>query len=170
MGLLIDHLLSLSRSARQDVLRASVDVSAAAESVIAELRSATPERRVETIVQPHMVADADATLLEMILVNLLGNAWKFTAKHESARIEVGVADTDGEHTFFVKDDGAGFDPDHAEHLFGPFQRLHSTAEFEGDGIGLATVQRLVARHGGRVWAEAQVEKGATFYFTLPARV
>ena len=113
------------------------------------------------------MVDADATLLEVILVNLLGNAWKFTSRHGAARIAVGVTDADGERAFFVRDDGAGFDPGHAEHLFGPFQRLHSTEEFEGDGIGLATVQRLVARHGGRVWAEAEVEKGATFYFTLP---
>jgi PAS domain S-box-containing protein len=168
MGLLIDHLLSLSRSARQDLLRQSVDVSAAAESAIFDLRNAAPERRVETIVQPHMVADVDATLLDVVLVNLLGNAWKFTSKHETARIEVGALDADGERAFFVKDDGAGFDMRHAEHLFGAFQRLHTTDEFEGAGIGLATVQRLVARHGGRVWAEAEVEKGATFSFTLLA--
>ena len=167
MGLLIDHLLALSRSARQDLLRESVDLSAMATSVIADLRSEAPGRRVEAIVQPNLVVDADATLLGVILDNLLSNAWKFTSKHETARVEVGVTDADGERAFFVKDDGAGFDMRRAEHLFGPFQRLHTTAEFEGDGIGLATVQRLVARHGGRAWAEAEVEKGATFSFTLP---
>jgi light-regulated signal transduction histidine kinase (bacteriophytochrome) len=111
--------------------------------------------------------DADPVLLHVVLTNLLGNAWKFTAKHEAARIEVGTKDTDGERAFFVKDDGAGFDMATAQHLFGAFQRLHAANEFEGDGIGLATVQRLVARHGGRVWGEAEVEKGATFFFTLP---
>ena len=168
MGVLIDDLLALSRSARQDLLRKSVDLSAMAASVIADLRSAAPGRRVEAVVQPDLVVDADTTLLEVILVNLLGNAWKFTSRHETARIEVGVTDTDGERAFFVRDDGAGFDMHEAEHLFGAFQRFHTADQFEGDGIGLATVQRLVARHGGRVWAEAEVEKGAMFYFTLPA--
>ena len=168
MGLLIDDLLGLSRAARKDLLRESVDLSAMATSVLVDLRSEAPERRVEAVVQPDLVVDADATLLRMILTNLLSNAWKFTSRHETARIEVGVANTDGERAFFVKDDGAGFDMREAEHLFGAFQRLHTTDEFEGDGIGLATVQRLVARHGGRVWAEAEVEKGATLSFTLPA--
>src|SRR5450759_4171887 len=168
MGLLIDDLLGLSRAARKDLLRESVDLSAMATSVLVDLRSEAPERRVEAVVQPDLVVDADATLLRVILTNLLTNAWKFTSRHETARIEVGVADTDGERAFFVKDDGAGFDMREAEHLFGAFQRLHTTDEFEGDGIGLATVQRLVARHGGRAWAEAEVEKGATLSFTLPA--
>jgi PAS domain S-box-containing protein len=167
MAHLIDGLLVLSRASRQEVLRKNVDVSAMARSVIADLRSEHPERRVEVVIQPDLTADADATLLHVILTNLLGNAWKFTAKHETARIEVGVTDGGGERAFFVKDDGAGFDMAAAQHLFGAFQRMHSADEFEGDGIGLATVQRLVARHGGRVWAEAEVEKGATFYFTLP---
>ena len=103
----------------------------------------------------------------MILTNLLTNAWKFTSRHETARIEVGACDTQEGRAFFVKDDGAGFDPKQAKHLFGAFQRYHAVDEFEGDGIGLATVQRLVAKHGGRVWAEAEVGKGATFFFTLP---
>ena len=139
-----------------------------AAAVIADLRLAEPERRVESVVQPHLVAAADAALLNVMLTNLLGNAWKFTAKHETARIEVGVADADGERAYFVRDDGAGFDLSQAEHLFGAFQRFHPAADFAGDGIGLATVQRLVSRHGGRVWAEAEVERGATFFFTLPA--
>jgi PAS domain S-box-containing protein len=168
MGLLIDHLLILSRSAHQTLLRKRVDLSATAASTLADLRNEAPGRRVEATIEPGLVVDADATLLGVILANLLGNAWKFTSKHEAARIEVGATDADGERAFFVKDDGAGFDMRHAEHLFGAFQRLHTTDEFEGDGIGLATVQRLVARHGGRVWAEAEVENGATFYFTVPA--
>ncbi len=168
MGLLIDHMLALSRAARKDLLCEPVDLSAVAASVLNDLRASTPERRVETLVQPGLVVVCDATLLRLILENLLGNAWKYTAKHESARIEVGVVDADGERGFYVKDDGAGFDGAYAEHLFGAFQRMHTADQFEGDGIGLATVQRLVARHGGRVWAEAEVEKGATFSFTLPA--
>ena len=169
MGQLIDHLIALSHSARQDLLRKRVHLSDMAASVIADLRIAAPERRVEAVVQPDLVVEADSALLEVILVNLLSNAWKFTSRHETARIEVGVTDADGERAFFVRDDGAGFDPARAGHLFAPFQRLHTTAEFGGDGIGLATVQRLVARHGGRVWAEAAVEEGATFFFTLPAQ-
>ena len=105
--------------------------------------------------------------MRALLTNLLGNAWKFSAHHESARIEVGVEQRDGELAFFVRDDGAGFDMAYAEKLFGAFQRLHSPDEFEGLGIGLATVQRIARRHGGRVWAEAAVEQGATFWFTLP---
>jgi PAS domain S-box-containing protein len=167
MALLIDGLLVLSRAARKEMLRRSVDLSAMVASVVADLQIAQPERRVEVVISPDLVVDADPVLLHVILTNLLGNAWKFTAKHEAARIAVGTEDTDGERAFFVRDDGAGFDMDTAQHLFGAFQRLHTDTEFEGDGIGLATVQRLVARHGGHVWAEAEVEKGAAFFFTLP---
>jgi light-regulated signal transduction histidine kinase (bacteriophytochrome) len=110
----------------------------------------------------------DAVLLRAILANLLSNAWKFTSRHETARIEVGVTDSADGPAFFVRDDGAGFDMEAATRLFGPFQRYHSPEDFAGDGIGLATVQRLVARLGGQAWAEAEVEKGATFSFTLPA--
>ncbi|HET6496528.1 MAG TPA: PAS domain S-box protein [Thermoleophilia bacterium] len=168
MAALIDDLLGLSRASRQDLLRREVDVSAMASSILEELRETAPERSVEVVVAPGMTAVADQVLLRMILANLLGNAWKFTSTHETARIEVGVTDSGGERVFFVRDDGAGFDPKYATHLFGAFQRLHPTGEFEGTGIGLATVQRLVGRHGGRVWAEVEVEKGATFFFTLPA--
>jgi light-regulated signal transduction histidine kinase (bacteriophytochrome) len=167
MGLLIDHLLALSRAARGDLVRKPVAVSAIAVSVLADLRRQAPERNVETLVEPGLTAHADETMARAVLTNLLGNAWKFTSAHGSARIEVGVTDADGERAFYVKDDGAGFDMGRAEHLFGAFQRLHAAEEFEGDGIGLATVQRLVHRHGGRVWAEAEPEKGATFFFTLP---
>jgi PAS domain S-box-containing protein len=166
MGLLIDDLLGLSRAARRDLIVSSIDLSGLAEEVLAELRQEQPERKVNVVIAPHLRADADPTLLRMILVNLLGNAWKFTSKHETARIDVGVSEAGGERIFFVRDDGAGFDTRYAQNLFGAFQRMHSPGEFEGTGIGLATVQRLVTRHGGRVWAEAEVEKGATFYFTL----
>ncbi len=167
MGRLIDGLLALSHSSHQDLVRERVDLSALAASVLEDLRKAGRGRQVEAVVQPDLVADADAALLEVILTNLLGNAWKFTSRHETACIEVGVTDADGERAFYAKDDGAGFDVDAAEHLFGAFRRFHATEQFEGDGIGLATVKRLVARHGGRVWAEAKVEQGATFFFTLP---
>jgi PAS domain S-box-containing protein len=166
MARLIDELLGLSRAARQEMQLEEVDLSALAAEVLAELAAAEPARRVEAVVAPGLRAMADAALLRAILANLLGNAWKFTGKHEAARIEVGALDADGERVFFVRDDGAGFDPAHAGHLFGAFQRMHSPGQFEGDGIGLATVQRLVTRHGGRVWADAEVEQGATFYFTL----
>jgi PAS domain S-box-containing protein len=167
IALLIDNLLKLSRASRIDLLYESVDLSAMAETVLADLRSEQPERRVEAVIQPGLEADADATLLHLILSNLLDNAWKFTSKHEAARIEVGALDAGGEPAYFVRDDGAGFNMARAQHLFGAFQRFHTADQFDGDGIGLATVQRLVAKHGGRVWAEAEVEKGATFYFTLP---
>jgi PAS domain S-box-containing protein len=167
MAMLIDGLLSLSRTSRKDVLREPVDVSAMATSILAELREADPEREVEVVVAPGMRVDADAALLRVILSNLLGNAWKFTSRRAVAHIEVGVTDAGGERALFVSDDGAGFDAATAQHLFGAFQRFHTSAEFAGDGIGLATVQRLVARHGGRVWAQARAGEGATFYFTLP---
>jgi len=167
MGRLIDDLLGLSRVARRDLIREQVDVSALAREVADELRAEHEARAVEVVIAPDMGADADPRLLRVILRNLLDNAWKFSAKHEAARVEVGVTDADGERAFFVRDDGAGFDPEHAEHLFGAFQRLHTAEEFQGNGIGLAMVQRLVNRHGGRAWAEGQVEKGATFFFTLP---
>ena len=166
MGRLIDELLSLSRMSRQEMRVQDVDVSGLAEEVVEELRAVEPARVVHVAVQPGVRADADEALLRDILANLIGNAWKFTRQHESASIEVGVLAGD-EPVFFVRDDGAGFDQAHAGRLFGAFQRMHSDQQFEGTGIGLATVQRLVARHGGRVWAEAEVEKGATFSFTLP---
>jgi light-regulated signal transduction histidine kinase (bacteriophytochrome) len=168
MGALIDHLIELSRTARVDLVSERVDLSAVAAEVLTDLRRLAPERRVEAVVQPGLVVEADATLIEVILVNLLGNAWKFTSQRETAHIDVGATDGDGERAFFVRDDGAGFDLDNAEHLFGAFQRFHTPEEFPGDGIGLATVKRLVTRHGGRVWAEAEVGEGATFFFTLPA--
>ncbi len=114
-----------------------------------------------------LCARGDRRLLEVVLENLLGNAWKFTGSHPSARIEVGRAACDGQPAFYVRDDGAGFDMAYAANLFGPFQRLHRSDEFEGSGIGLATVQRIIRRHGGEVWAESAPECGATFYFTLP---
>jgi len=167
MAQLVDDLLGLSRLSRQDLIRAPVDISALCLEVADELRTEHPDRQVEVCVEPGMSANADGALVRVILYQLLDNAWKFTGKHAMALIEVGTSDAD-EPAFFVRDDGAGFDPRYAEHLFGAFQRMHTPEEFEGDGIGLATVQRLVVRHGGLVRAEAEIEKGCTFYFTLPS--
>jgi len=168
MGQLIDDLMGLSRVARRDLLRATVDVSGLAAEVAEELRHETPGRTVAVSITPGMTANADPALLRIILRHLLGNAWKFTAKHETALIEVGVTDRDGRPAFYVRDDGVGFDPRYSGQLFGVFQRLHPAGDYPGDGIGLATVQRLVARHGGSVWAESEVDRGATFFFTLPS--
>jgi signal transduction histidine kinase len=166
MAAMIDNLLALSRASRTELSRERVDVGAVALSVFEDLRMEQPERQVSFSVAPDLCVDADATLVRVIVANLLGNAWKFTSKRESAHIEVGVTGVAGERAFFVRDDGIGFDMERAEHLFGAFQRMHEADKFAGDGIGLATVQRLVSMHGGRVWAESRAAEGATFYFTL----
>src|SRR5437879_4128910 len=166
MGVLIDDLLLLSRVTRAELNRVPVDLSALAESVAAELKRTAPERAVEVVITPGVTVEGDPRLLRVVLENLLGNAWKYTGKNPRARIEFGVDQRDGQRACFVRDDGAGFDMTYAKKLFGAFQRLHSTVEFEGTGVGLATVQRIVHRHGGRVWAEGAVDRGATFYFTL----
>jgi PAS domain S-box-containing protein len=167
MSQLIDDLLKLSRVTRSEMRREPVDLSALAQAIAAELQAAQPERQIEWSIAPGLVANADANLMRILLANLLGNAYKFTAKHSSARIELGMIEQEGQPVYFVRDDGAGFDMTYADKLFGAFQRLHSANEFEGTGIGLATVQRIVHRHGGRVWAEGAVEQGASVYFTLP---
>ncbi len=168
MDHLIEDLLSLSRVVQREMCRRTVDLSAHAVEIAAELHRTDPERAVEIEIANGLVVDGDERLLHVALENLLGNAWKYTGKHERARIELGVLSADGEPVYFVRDDGAGFDPAYTDRLFGAFQRMHSPTEFEGSGIGLATVQRIIHRHGGRVWAEGAVERGATFYFTLPA--
>jgi PAS domain S-box-containing protein len=166
MGKLIDDLLELSRVTRVDMIRERVDLSALARSITERLQGMEPGRKVEFAIHEGSTAYGDARLLEVMLANLLENAWKFTGKHASARIEFGRTEMGGQPVHFVRDDGAGFNMAHAGKLFGGFQRLHSRSEFPGTGVGLATVQRIVYRHGGKVWAEAEVEKGATFYFTL----
>jgi PAS domain S-box-containing protein len=166
MGGLIDDLLKLSRLSRSEMTREQVDLSALTRGIAEELRTGDPARNVTFDIAPGLVVHGDKALLTILLDNLLGNAWKFTSKHPSARIEIGVTEKEGQSVYFVRDDGAGFDMAHVGTLFAPFQRLHGMAEFPGTGIGLATVQRVVQRHGGRAWAEGEVEKGATFYFTL----
>lgn len=165
---LIDDLLKLSRVSRTELVRRPVDLSHLAQVIGAELQQAEPGRQVEFRVAPGLHTRGDERLLRIVLENLLRNAWKFSAKRAIAHIEVG-ARAEPEPVFFVRDNGAGFDPAFAGRLFGVFQRLHSSSEFAGTGVGLATVQRIVNRHGGRVWAEAEVERGATFYFSLPAQ-
>jgi X-X-X-Leu-X-X-Gly heptad repeat protein len=166
MGRLIDDLLGLSRVTRAELRRSPVDLSALARSVAVELARAEPERKVAMVIADGVVAEGDAPLLRIALENLLGNAWKFTGKRATARIEVGTMSVDGGMAYFVRDNGAGFDPAYEAKLFGVFQRLHSTHEFDGTGIGLATVKRIVSRHSGRIWATGSVDRGATFYFTL----
>ncbi|MFO0748468.1 MAG: PAS domain S-box protein [Myxococcota bacterium] len=165
MGQLIDDLLDLSRVTRADVSRWPVDLAGMAKQVRRTLERAEPARRVTWVIPDELVADGDPRLLEIVCENLLGNAWKFTSKKATACIEIGRA-ADG--AFFVRDDGAGFDMAYADKLFGVFQRLHQANEFEGTGVGLAIVQRVVHRHGGRVWAVGEVDRGATVYFTLGA--
>jgi signal transduction histidine kinase len=166
MARLIDALLNLSRLGRSELQKAGVDLSAMARSIAEGLKKTQPERDVEFVVADGLKAEGDERLLRVLMDNLLGNAWKFTGRHGRGRIEFGAVRTDGKPAYFVKDDGAGFDTAYADKLFVPFQRLHSAGEFPGTGIGLATVQRIVHRHGGRIWAEGEVGKGATFYFTL----
>ena len=137
-----------------------------ARAITAEFTNAEPERQVEFVIPDGLVANGDARLLRGVFQNLLANSWKFTSKHPQARIEVGAKMHEGELTYFVRDDGAGFDMEFADKLFGAFQRLHRVTEFEGTGVGLATSQRIIHRHGGKIWAEAEVEKGAIVYFTL----
>jgi PAS domain S-box-containing protein len=168
MGALIDALLSLARVTRSNLSRHRVDLSAVVRAAAAELATAEPARSVEIVVPEHAWVDADPSLVRALVQNLVGNAWKFTSRAPAARIELGVAEGGGPDAFFVRDNGAGFDMAYASKLFGAFQRLHKESEFSGTGIGLATVQRIVHRHGGRVWAEGVVDHGATLFFTLPA--
>ena len=166
MGTLIDDLLRLSRISRQSMRIEPVDLSALAWEVVRELQGEAPERKVEWVVAPQVAAAGDPGLLRVVLQNLMGNAWKYSSKRVDARIEFGVSVRDGQTTYFVHDNGAGFDMAYADKLFGAFQRLHSPAEFSGTGIGLATVKRIILRHGGEVRAEGKAHEGATFYFTL----
>ncbi|HZU85971.1 MAG TPA: GAF domain-containing protein, partial [Anaerolineaceae bacterium] len=166
MGQLINDLLNLSRVTRSEFRTQPVDLSALAQEISAELREQEPQRQIEFEIAPEMQVEGDARLLKIMLGNLLSNACKFTEKREQARIQVGVTEQAGEKVYFVRDNGVGFDMAYAGKLFVPFQRLHGAQEFPGTGIGLVTVQRIVTRHGGKVWAQAEVDQGAIFYFTL----
>jgi light-regulated signal transduction histidine kinase (bacteriophytochrome) len=167
MGQLIDDLLEMSRITRGEIRRERVDLSVMAQKIATELQELQKERQVIFDIRPGLVAHGDARLLRVVLSNLLGNAYRFTGGQALARIEFGRTQVDGDTAYFVRDNGAGFDMTYAEErLFAVFKRLHSDAEFEGTGVGLATVQRIIHRHGGRVWAEGKVNQGATFYFTL----
>jgi signal transduction histidine kinase len=166
MAELIDDLLDLSRVTRAEIHRENVDLSELAQKIMSELEKSEPERQVELLVQDNLFVNGDSSLLRVALGNLLRNAWKFTRERTPARIEFGIEEQDGQRVYFVKDNGAGFDMEYADKLFGPFQRLHSATEFPGTGVGLASVQRIIHRHGGQVWAEAEVDQGATFCFTL----
>jgi signal transduction histidine kinase len=168
MGQLIDALLALSRVSRSELHREAVNLSRTADGVVKGLRSTTTsERAVEFVNEGEVIANGDPVLLRAALENLLGNAWKFTSGCTAARITFGAAEQDGGRVYYVQDNGAGFDMAYADKLFTPFQRLHQASEFAGTGIGLATVQRIVHRHGGRIWATGAVGQGATFRFTLP---
>ena len=168
MAMLIDDLLTLSRVTRSELKREEVSLSDTAAAVVTQLRRAAPDRKVDVAIGEGLRSRADPRLLKVALENLLGNAWKFTGKQPAAKIQFGIDASNGELAYFVRDNGAGFDMAYAGKLFGVFQRLHSAAEFDGTGIGLATVQRVIRRHGGKVWAEGEVGRGATFYFTLGA--
>jgi signal transduction histidine kinase len=169
MGQLIDALLTLSRVSRAELRREPIDLSRLADAVVLQLRASQPERTVDFVNQEGLVAYGDPILIRAVLENLLGNAWKFTGSRQDARITFAAEPKDGALVCSIRDNGAGFDMAYAEKLFAPFQRLHSTAEFAGTGIGLATVQRIIHRHGGQIWAEGAVNQGATFRFTLPER-
>jgi PAS domain S-box-containing protein len=166
MSHLVDALLGLSRMSRTEIRRERTDLSLLARSILEALGREHPNRDVDWLVVDQAIADGDSRLLRVVLENLLGNAWKFTSKREHARIEFGAEKRNVETVYFVRDNGAGFDSRYSDQLFGAFQRLHRSDEFEGTGIGLATVQRIIHRHGGRIWAESELGKGATFYFVL----
>ena len=166
MAMLIDDLLQLSRVTRSEMRRERVNLSDLAHSIAADLQRGDPQREVEFVIAAGVEIDGDSRLFHLVLENLLGNAWKYTAKHPRARIEFGVTQHEARPVYYVRDDGAGFDMTYADKLFGAFQRLHDPGEFEGTGVGLATVRRIIGRHGGRVWGEGAVEQGATFYFTV----
>jgi PAS domain S-box-containing protein len=166
MGELIDDLLELAKVTRGQLRLQRIDLGALAGEVAEALLKSDPARKVRFSIADGLEATGDPRYLKVVLENLMGNAWKFTARHPEAHIEIGVVERDGRAAYFVRDDGAGFDMAYAGKLFGAFQRLHEGGQFEGTGIGLATVARIIARHGGRLWAEAAVEKGATFYFAL----
>ena len=167
MSTLIDDLLNLSRAASSPLHYAPIDMSRMAQSILERLMADKGDRNVEISVSPGAHAIADEGLILVVLENLIGNAWKYSSKRNPAKIQFGFHEAADEVIFFVQDNGVGFSANYADRLFRPFQRLHSHVDFPGTGVGLATVQRIVTRHGGRVWAEATVDQGAKFSFSLP---
>ncbi len=167
MGTLIDALLSLSRITRKGLLLEHFSISEMAIMIMSNLQAEFPQREVEVIIEDNMAITADKSLMYVVLDNLIRNAWKYTKNKAKARIEIGMERQDGDRVFFVKDNGVGFEMAYSERLFGSFQRLHHQRDFEGNGIGLATAKRIIVRHNGKIWAQAEVDKGATFYFSLP---
>jgi len=166
MAVLIDDLLNLSRVTRSAVRPRFINLSAMVEEIASSLRETQPERLAEFSITPDLMVECDPHLMHIVLENLLSNAWKFTSKRDRTTIEFGQQNKARERTFYVRDNGAGFNMDYADKLFGVFQRLHGASEFPGTGVGLATVQRIITMHGGHIWAESEEGKGATFYFTL----
>jgi PAS domain S-box-containing protein len=166
MAQLIDDMLNLSRVSRSALERSQVDLSAIVNEIAAEMQRVEPERNVEFSITPALKTEADGRLMRIVLANLLGNAWKFTSLKEQARIEFNAIEVENGLVFFVRDNGSGFDMTYMDKLFGAFQRLHSTSQFPGTGIGLAIVQRIIHRHGGKIWAEGELNQGATFYFSV----
>jgi hypothetical protein len=167
MGQLISDLLELSKISRKELYQIPMNFSAMVHTLADELQKQEPGRKVELVIQPEIMGTADPILMRVVFENLLDNAWKFTARQKAPRIEFGQTIANGVSSFFVRDNGAGFDMAYVNKLFGAFQRLHSMEDFPGTGIGLASVQRILRRHGGTIWAEGKVNLGATFYFTLP---
>jgi signal transduction histidine kinase len=166
MGLLIDDLLTLARTSRSEMSHERVDLSSEAQEIVDQLQAGSPERAAKFTIAPGLVVEGDRGLLRVALENLLGNAWKFTSGKAQAVVELGAEQKNQETIYFVRDNGVGFDMKYIDKLFGPFQRLHNESDFPGTGVGLATVQRIVRRHGGRIWANAAVDQGSTFYFVL----
>jgi light-regulated signal transduction histidine kinase (bacteriophytochrome) len=168
MGLLIDDMLKLSRITQAEIKRGAVDLSGMVREITEAHQKSNPDRAVDVTIQDGVMVQGDQYLIKIAMENLVGNAFKFTGKEAHPRIEFGAVNKDGETCYFIGDNGAGFDMTYVGKLFGAFHRLHASDEFPGTGVGLATVQRIIHRHGGQVWAEGEVGKGATFYFTLPS--
>ena len=167
MGILIDDLLQVAKVARRDLEYQKVDLSLVAQEIIKKLQKLDPERQVQFHVAEGLTVQGDRELFEIVMENLLSNAWKFTAGKDGAVIELGQAIVDKDRVFYVRDNGIGFETKYVGKVFGLFQRLHAVDEFSGTGVGLAVTQKIISRHGGRIWAESKVDRGATFYFTLP---
>jgi light-regulated signal transduction histidine kinase (bacteriophytochrome) len=167
MGTLIDDLLSFSRTGRAELKKSSIKMDLIVEDALTQIKTSITDRKIDWIISPMPEVHGDYNLLRLVWVNLLNNAVKYTRNKEKAVIQIGYMDEKREIIFYIQDNGVGFDMKYADKLFGVFQRLHSTSEFDGTGIGLANVQRIILRHGGRTWAEAETDKGASFYFSIP---